>query len=129
MAATQRAYTIDELKSKQNPLLTPDVQYYLAQQVHPVVSRLCELLEGIDGVRIAEFLGTEMLPSNSSEILEDFFTFRLFFYYYFVKDWTRAVIDRPTRVPVPPNTRLVTRPFLTKNVSSRVKGNFKDSHE
>jgi len=66
MAATQRAYTIDELKSKQNPLLTPDVQYYLAQQVHPVVSRLCELLEGIDGVRIAEFLGLDASSYRST---------------------------------------------------------------
>ena len=55
MAATQRAYTVDEIKN--NTSLKPDVQYYLAQQVHPVVSRLCELLEGIDNVRIAEFLG------------------------------------------------------------------------
>ena len=69
MAATQRAYTMDELKSKQNPLLTPDVQYYLAQQVHPVVSRLCELLEGIDGVRIAEFLGIQMLLSDDHDSL------------------------------------------------------------
>lgn len=57
MAATQRAYSPEELKMPNNSHLKPDVQYYLAQQVHPVVSRLCELLEGIDAVRIAEFLG------------------------------------------------------------------------
>ena len=58
MAATQRAYALDELKLPANSHLVADVQYYLAQQVHPVVSRLCELLEGIDAVRIAEFLGS-----------------------------------------------------------------------
>ena len=40
-----------------NSHLKPDVQYYLKNQVHPVVSRLCELLEGVDAVRIADFLG------------------------------------------------------------------------
>ena len=57
MAATQRAYSMEELKMTTNGHLKPDIQYYLAQQVHPVVSRLCDLLEGIDAVRIAEFLG------------------------------------------------------------------------
>jgi DNA polymerase alpha subunit A len=57
MAATQRAYSMEELKMATNGHLKPDIQYYLAQQVHPVVSRLCDLLEGIDAVRIAEFLG------------------------------------------------------------------------
>jgi DNA polymerase alpha subunit A len=65
MAATQRAYTVDEIKNNTN--LKPDVQYYLAQQVHPVVSRLCELLEGIDNVRIAEFLGNYSLSFFSGE--------------------------------------------------------------
>ncbi len=55
LAATQRAYSMDEIR--QNAALKPDVQYYLASQVHPVVSRLCELLDGIDNVRIAQFLG------------------------------------------------------------------------
>lgn len=58
MAATQRAYSLEEFKLPNNSHLKPDVPYYLAQQVHPVVSRLCELLEGIDAVRIAEFLGS-----------------------------------------------------------------------
>lgn len=58
MAATQRAYSLEEMKLPNNAHLKVDVQYYLAQQVHPVVSRLCELLEGMDAVRIAEFLGT-----------------------------------------------------------------------
>lgn len=57
MAATQRAYSLEELKMPTNSHLKPDKHYYLAQQVHPVVTRLCELLEGIDAVRIAEFLG------------------------------------------------------------------------
>lgn len=34
-----------------------DAKYYLSQQIHPVISRLCEPIEGIDAVQIAETLG------------------------------------------------------------------------
>jgi len=37
--------------------LTPDPNYYLAHQIHPVVSRICEPIEGLDPARIAEALG------------------------------------------------------------------------
>lgn len=53
----QRAYHLDEIKS--NPKLKIDVNYYLAQQIHPVVSRLCEPLEGTDASRIASCLGLD----------------------------------------------------------------------
>jgi DNA polymerase alpha subunit A len=36
-----------------------DVGYYLAQQVHPVVSRLCAPIEGTDAGQLAEALGLE----------------------------------------------------------------------
>ena len=64
LGATQRAYSLDEMKT--NSALKVDFQYYLAQQVHPVVSRLCDLLEGIDSVRIAEFLGLDPSGYRSS---------------------------------------------------------------
>ena len=41
------------------PTLTIDTHYYLAQQLLPVVSRLCEPLDGTDSTIIAEFLGVE----------------------------------------------------------------------
>lgn len=47
---------MDEMKA--NPALKVDIDYYLAQQVHPVVTRLIECLEGTDAVRVAECLGT-----------------------------------------------------------------------
>jgi len=34
-------------------------RYYLAQQVHPVVSRLCDPLEGTDASRLALCLGLD----------------------------------------------------------------------
>lgn len=34
-----------------------DTHYYLAQQIHPVVSRLCDPIEGTDAARLAECLG------------------------------------------------------------------------
>lgn len=34
-----------------------DTKYYLSQQVHPVVSRLCDPIEGTDAAHLAECLG------------------------------------------------------------------------
>ena len=39
--------------------LAIDLEYYLSQQVHPVVSRLCEPLDGTDSARIADCLGLD----------------------------------------------------------------------
>lgn len=57
VGAMQRAYHVDELKG--NNALKIDVKYYLAQQIHPVVSRLCDPIEGTDTARIAECLGLD----------------------------------------------------------------------
>lgn len=56
-APMQRAYHLDELKTEEK--LKVDTVYYLAQQIHPVVSRLCEPLEGTDASRIAACLGLD----------------------------------------------------------------------
>lgn len=55
LAASQRAYALEQLQKQAG--LSLDTQYYLAQQVHPVVGRICEPIEGIDGVLIASWLG------------------------------------------------------------------------
>ena len=60
MSASQRAYSPEELQKADN--LTVDVHYYLANQIHPVVSRLCDPIDGTDTAHIAECLG----KSNSS---------------------------------------------------------------
>lgn len=52
-----RAYSPDELAT--NPSLRIDAEYYLAQQVHPVVSRLVAPVEGTDAGRLAECLGLD----------------------------------------------------------------------
>ena len=54
-AATQRAYHVEELKNSTE--LKVDVNYYLAQQIHPVVSRICEPIEELDAFQIADCLG------------------------------------------------------------------------
>lgn len=59
LAASQRAYTQEQLQKQEG--LSLDTQYYLAQQVHPVVSRICDPIEGIDGVLIATWLGNDWL--------------------------------------------------------------------
>ncbi|XGW24552.1 hypothetical protein V3C99_006184 [Haemonchus contortus] len=56
-SAMQRAYHRTELE--QNPELKIDLHYYLAQQIHPVVSRLCTPIEETDAVRLAEALGMD----------------------------------------------------------------------
>lgn len=39
-------------------LVSPsDTKYYLAQQVHPVISRLCDPIDGTDAAHLAECLG------------------------------------------------------------------------
>ncbi|KAK7084492.1 DNA polymerase alpha catalytic subunit [Halocaridina rubra] len=57
LPATQRAYHIEEVKS--NSSLVIDKNYYLAHQIHPVISRLCDPIEGTSAARIAECLGLD----------------------------------------------------------------------
>lgn len=53
----QRGYHLDELKTESK--LKIDKEYYLANQIHPVVSRLLKPIEGTDSVRIAQCLGLD----------------------------------------------------------------------
>ena len=39
--------------------IVPDLQYYLAQQIHPVVSRLCAPIEGTSAGQLADCLGLD----------------------------------------------------------------------
>ncbi|XP_060232727.1 DNA polymerase alpha catalytic subunit [Meriones unguiculatus] len=57
LPATQRAYAPEQLQKQDN--LSIDTQYYLAQQIHPVVTRICEPIDGIDAVLIALWLGLD----------------------------------------------------------------------
>ncbi|XP_072935668.1 DNA polymerase alpha catalytic subunit [Epargyreus clarus] len=56
-SATQRAYHIEELKNSEH--LKIDFKYYLAHQLHPVISRICEPIEGMDPARVADCLGLD----------------------------------------------------------------------
>ncbi|XP_063811770.1 DNA polymerase alpha catalytic subunit isoform X2 [Pseudophryne corroboree] len=57
LSANQRAYAPEQLQKQDN--LSIDTQYYLSQQVHPVVSRICEPIDGIDSMLIAAWLGLD----------------------------------------------------------------------
>ncbi|ELU17443.1 hypothetical protein CAPTEDRAFT_228337 [Capitella teleta] len=57
LAPSQRAYHPDELTKRED--LKIDTHYYLSHQVHPVVSRLCDPIDGTDSARIAECLGLD----------------------------------------------------------------------
>ncbi|PWA66889.1 DNA polymerase alpha catalytic subunit [Artemisia annua] len=65
----QRARHPDELK-KDNENLMIDIDYYLAQQIHPVVSRLCASIEGTSPSMLANCLGLDpsKFQSKSSEV-------------------------------------------------------------
>lgn len=53
----ERAYHPEELRSSDS--LVVDAEYYLGQQVHPVVSRLCSPIEGTNPGHLAECLGLD----------------------------------------------------------------------
>uniref|UniRef100_A0A0B7B4I6 DNA polymerase n=1 Tax=Arion vulgaris TaxID=1028688 RepID=A0A0B7B4I6_9EUPU len=57
MSATQRAYHPDELIKQDS--LKVDTKYYLAHQIHPVVARLCDPIQGTDSAHLAECLGLD----------------------------------------------------------------------
>ncbi|KAK2155699.1 hypothetical protein LSH36_233g04020 [Paralvinella palmiformis] len=54
---SQRAYHPDEVNKRDD--LKIDTTYYLSQQVHPVVARLCDPIDGTDAAHIAECLGLD----------------------------------------------------------------------
>lgn len=68
-AATQRAYHIEELKNSLT--LKVDVNYYLSQQIHPVISRICEPIEELDVFQIAECLGIDTSNFKRPKPVED----------------------------------------------------------
>ncbi|KAF6171298.1 hypothetical protein GIB67_036966 [Kingdonia uniflora] len=54
----QRARHPEELE-KDNGIWIVDIDYYLAQQIHPVVSRLCASIQGTSPARLADCLGLD----------------------------------------------------------------------
>ncbi|RDY09686.1 DNA polymerase alpha catalytic subunit, partial [Mucuna pruriens] len=70
----QRARHPDELKQEQGTWLI-DIDYYLSQQIHPVVSRLCASIQGTSPERLADCLGLDsskrQFHHKSSEDLND----------------------------------------------------------
>ncbi|TKY70585.1 DNA polymerase alpha catalytic subunit [Spatholobus suberectus] len=76
----QRARHPDELKREQGTWLI-DIDYYLSQQIHPVVSRLCASIQGTSPERLADCLGLDSskFHHKSSEALNDDSTSTLLF--------------------------------------------------
>ncbi|XP_074303278.1 DNA polymerase alpha catalytic subunit-like isoform X1 [Silene latifolia] len=60
----QRARHPDELK-RDNSSWMIDIEYYLSQQIHPVVSRLCASIQGTDPARLADCLGLDSSKFHS----------------------------------------------------------------
>ncbi|XP_034779899.2 DNA polymerase alpha catalytic subunit-like isoform X3 [Acipenser ruthenus] len=65
LSASQRAYAVEQLQKQEG--LSIDTHYYLSQQVHPVVSRICEPIEGIDAILIATWLGLDPSQFRSQQ--------------------------------------------------------------
>ncbi|KAJ3677896.1 hypothetical protein LUZ60_001699 [Juncus effusus] len=55
----QRARHRDELKGENKGQWLIDIDYYLSQQIHPVVTRLCASIQGTSPARLAECLGLD----------------------------------------------------------------------
>jgi len=66
-SANQRAYTLKELN--ENEKLEIDNEYYLCQQIHPVMTRICDRLPITNAYVLAEMLGIE--KSNLLHIRRD----------------------------------------------------------
>ncbi|KAJ8546171.1 hypothetical protein K7X08_018754 [Anisodus acutangulus] len=63
----QRARHPDELK-KDNVNWIVDIDYYLAQQIHPVISRLCASIQGTSPARLADCLGIDSSKFQNKSI-------------------------------------------------------------
>ncbi|XP_022947955.1 DNA polymerase alpha catalytic subunit [Cucurbita moschata] len=65
----QRARHPDELKKEDGKWMI-DIDYYLSQQIHPVVSRLCASIQGTSPERLADCLGLDSskFQNKSSEV-------------------------------------------------------------
>ncbi|XP_024019597.1 DNA polymerase alpha catalytic subunit [Morus notabilis] len=61
----QRARHPDELKKEDGKWMI-DIDYYLSQQIHPVVSRLCASIQGTSPERMADCLGLDSSKFKSS---------------------------------------------------------------
>ncbi|XP_062101961.1 DNA polymerase alpha catalytic subunit [Humulus lupulus] len=61
----QRARHPDELKREDGKWMI-DIDYYLSQQIHPVVSRLCASIQGTSPERLADCLGLDSSKFKSS---------------------------------------------------------------
>jgi DNA polymerase alpha subunit A len=68
-APVKRGYHLDELKGSET--LKVDTNYYLSQQIHPVISRLLEPIEGIDSALIAMKLGLDPTKFRSTMKIQD----------------------------------------------------------
>ncbi|BBN16162.1 DNA polymerase alpha subunit A [Marchantia polymorpha subsp. ruderalis] len=62
----ERARHPDEIKANSEAFMV-DIEYYLSQQIHPVVSRLCAPIEGTDARHIAECLGLDPSKFHRAE--------------------------------------------------------------
>jgi len=61
-----RAVHPDELKKIEDGAQLIDYEWYLTQQLHASISRLCAVIPGTDGARIAECLGLDGSKYKSS---------------------------------------------------------------
>lgn len=65
LPSTQRAFHPEELKKRDD--IEIDAKYYLQSQIHPIVSRLIDPIDGTDANVIAEFLGIESTFSSGNQ--------------------------------------------------------------
>ncbi|CAG8628060.1 15156_t:CDS:10, partial [Dentiscutata erythropus] len=69
-----KAFHLDEIR-KEDSNLQPDFEWYLNQQIHASVARLCEHIEGTSSVKIAECLG--MLEVHRNKVIKSAQNFKV----------------------------------------------------
>lgn len=69
----ERAYHPDEIKKSEGKLKV-DIEWYLTQQIHPSITRLCEPIPGTDPAQIADCLGLDPSKFQQRDSTEDAYT-------------------------------------------------------
>lgn len=70
----ERAFHPEEIK-KSDGKLTIDIEWYMTQQIHPSIARLCEPISGTDSAQIADCLGLDPAKFQPRETsIEDSYT-------------------------------------------------------
>ncbi|GAB2282716.1 hypothetical protein Dimus_017255 [Dionaea muscipula] len=117
----QRARHPDEL-TRDNGKWMIDIEYYLSQQIHPVVSRLCACIQGTSPARLADCLGLDSakFQSRTVDSVSDEPTSLLL---SSTDDEERYLGCQPLTLLCPSCSSLIECPSVSSSICKLVNGN------